>query len=693
MREYKSVDIRNMALVGHGASGKTMLSESMLAVSGVINRLGSVTGGTTVSDYNEDEHERKVSIHASLLHTEWKDKKFNILDAPGYADFVGEAIGALRVADLALVVVHARHGVEVGTEQMWRYADQNNLPKILILNACDKENFSFDEVLEELRERFGSRVVPMTLPINCGPGFNKVLDLLSKKFITYKTDGTGACEVSEPTGEWATKADEMHETLIEYVAESDDRLMEKFFEEGGLSEEEMKAGVHSSIQNKSFIPLFSVSGETNVGVASMMDFIAKYGPSPLDNAEVKGLNENAEEVPVKVTDNEPVAFVFKTVSEAHVGELSFFRIYSGSVSTGMTLHNSSRKKDERLGQLYLLNGKHREAATTLHAGDIGTVVKLKDTHTNNTLCCPIKKVSLSQIVYPNPSIHEAIKSKSKGDEEKLSIGLATMHEEDPTFISRVDNELHQIVISGQGELHLRVITKQLKRRFNIEILSSKPKVPYRETIKEIGEAKYRHRKQSGGSGQFAEVWLRVLPAEHDAGIEFGHSLVGQNVDRVFVPSVEKGVKVASTTGVLAGYKVVGTKVDFYDGKQHPVDSKDIAFQIAGKFAFREAFMAAKPSLLEPIMDVSVKVPEEFMGDVMGDISGRRGKILGMDTEGNFQIVKAQVPQAEMYHYSTHLRSITGGRGIHFEEFSHYENMPGDMEKKVIESTKLEQQET
>jgi elongation factor G len=692
MREYSSADIRNMALVGHGASGKTMLSESILATSGVINRLGSVAGGNTVSDYNEDEHERQVSIHASLLHTEWKDKKFNLIDAPGYADFVGEAIGALRVVDLALVVVHARHGVEVGTEQMWSYATENKIPKMLVVNACDKENIVWDELLAELKDRFGNRVFPMTLPIKHGPGFNQVLDVLSKKIVTYKTDGSGKFEVEDASGDWSAKADEMHEELIEYVAESDDSLMEKFFEQGGLSEDEMQSGIHASVQNGSFIPLFSVSGESNIGVATMMDFVAKYGPSPLDIEEVKALDASDEEVAVKINDNETSAFVFKTVSEAHVGDLSFFRIYSGSVSTGMTLHNSSRRKDERLGQLHLLNGKNREAVTTLNAGDIGTVVKLKDTHTNNTLCSTKKKIRLTQIKYPNPCIHEAIKPKSKGDEEKLSIGLSTMHEEDPTFIFKVDNELHQMVISGQGELHLSVITKQLKRRFNIDILAFQPRVPYRETIKATGEAKYRHRKQSGGAGQFAEVWMRVAPDKDGQDVEFGHSLVGQNVDRIFVPSVEKGVRTASTSGVLAGYKVVGAKVDFYDGKQHPVDSKDIAFQIAGKFAFREAFMAAKPTLLEPIMNVSVKVPEDFMGDVMGDISGRRGKILGMDSEGSFQVVKAQVPQAEMYRYSTNLRSMTGGRGLHFEEFSHYENMPGDLEQKVIEGAKKEKEE-
>ena len=419
-----------------------------------------------------------------------------------------------------------------------------------------------------------------------------------------------------------------------------------------------------------------------------MDFISKYGSSPVDRGSIKPKDANSDkEVEVNLDGSEPVVHVFKTISEAHVGELSFFRVYSGSVSTGSDLYNSERENSERFGQMFLMNGKERTSVSKLSAGDIGAVVKLKDTHTGNTLSDPSNKVKLSAVKLPNSNIHLGIKSKTKGDEEKIATGLSTLHEEDSTFIYNVDPELHQTVLSGQGELHLQVSIDRLKRKFNVDVETFKPRIPYRETIRANGSAKYRHKKQSGGAGQFAEVWMKIESKQRGEGVEFTQSLVGQNVDRVFVPSVEKGVSAACVEGVLAGYRVVDLKVDFYDGKQHPVDSKDIAFQMAGKHAFKEAFMAAQPCLLEPLLNIEIKVPEEFMGDVMGDISSRRGKIIGMDSEGTFQRIKAQAPQSEMYQYSTTLRSLTGGRGIHSETFSHYEEVPRDMENKVVDEAK------
>jgi elongation factor G len=415
-----------------------------------------------------------------------------------------------------------------------------------------------------------------------------------------------------------------------------------------------------------------------------MDFIAKYGSSPVDRAQITALDANSdEEKTVDLAGSDPVLFVYKSISEGHVGELSFFRVYSGRVSTGVNLYNTSRSKNERFGQLFIMNGKDRSNIGELAAGDLGAVVKLKDTHSGNTLCGSSLRVKLKEVAYPKPNIHAAIEIHSKGDEEKVAVGLSTLHEEDPTFIYKVDPEIKQTIISGQGELHLQVIHDRLKRRFNVDIHLKEPKIPYRETIQGNGQSKYRHKKQSGGAGQFAEVWMHIEPKQRGEGVEFSNSLVGQNVDRVFVPSVEKGVNSACMEGVLAGYRVVDLKVDFYDGKQHPVDSKDIAFQIAGKHAFREAFMQAQPSLLEPIINIEVKVPEDHMGDVMGDISGRRGKIIGMDSEGSLQVIKAQVPQGHLYNYSITLRSLTGGRALHTEEFSHYEQMPKDMENRVI----------
>ena len=691
MKNYAAKDIRNFAIVGHGGSGKTTLSEAMLSRSGKINRIGSIESGTTVSDYHHDEHQRQISIHSSPLHLEWDDIKFNLIDTPGYLDFIGEAISSLAVVDAAVVVVHAVNGIEVGTEQVWNYASNYKLPKIIVVNGLDREHTQFDQILQQAKNNFGSNVFPLQLPVNAGPGFNQVVDVLRSELITYSTDGSGKYSEEELPEEWQEKIKGLHEELIEYVAESDDTLLEKFFEEGSLSEEEMREGLHRAIQDQVFIPVFCTAATENIGAARLMDFISKYGSSPVDRATVQAENVNSEEtVDVALDGSAPVVHVFKTISEAHVGELSFFRVYSGSVSTGMDLQNTTRGNSERFGQMFLMNGKDRTSVPSLNAGDIGAVVKLKDTHTGNTLTGPSNKVKLSSVKLPNSNIHLGIRSKSKGDEERIAMGLSTIHEEDPTFIYRVDPELHQTVLSGQGELHLQVSIDRLKRKFNVDVETFKPRIPYRETIRGKGSSKYRHKKQSGGAGQFAEVWMRVESKPRGEGIEFTHSLVGQSVDRVFVPSVEKGVNFACTDGVLAGYRVVDLKVDFYDGKQHPVDSKDIAFQMAGKQAFREAFMDAQPCLLEPILNIEIRVPDNFMGDVMGDMSSRRGKIIGMDAEGESQLIRAQAPQSEMYQYSTALRSLTGGRGIHSEEFSHYEEVPRDMETKVVAAAKAAQ---
>jgi elongation factor G len=687
MKTYEPTDLRNFAIVGHASSGKTMLSEAMLMCGGVINRMGRIADGSTVSDYHVSEKNRKISVSASLLHTEWMGKKFNIIDTPGYLDFISEGLGALRVGDFALVVIHAQHGLGVGTDRVWNYATNYGLPKMIVVNALDKENVDFDKVLKAAQEHFGRHVFPLSVPVNAGPGFNKVLDVLRNDIVTYATDGSGKYTEEPVTGEWEAKAKELHSQLIEHIAESDDELMTKFFEQGTLSEEEFRAGIHAAVQKELFIPLFAVSAENNIGVARFMDFVAKYGSSPVDRKKVKAVDANGNETEVSLDSNETAVYIFKTMSEAHFGELSFFRVYSGSITTGKDLFNSDRKVNERIGQIYQLNGQTRVAVPTLGAGDIGAVVKLRDTHTGNTLCSAKHPVTLSKVVYPKPNIHASLVAKVKGEEDKIASGLAALHEEDPTFLYVVDSELHQTIISAQGELHLEVVADRLRRRHNVHVELAEPRVKYRETIKAKGDSKHRHKKQTGGAGQFAEVWMRIEPRPRDAGVEFTNSLVGQNVDRNFVPSVEKGVNQACTEGIIAGCRVTDVKIDFYDGKMHPVDSKDIAFQIAGYFAFKEAFVAAKPVLLEPIETVEIHIPEDCMGKVMGDLSSRRGKIIGMDTDSTFQVIKASVPAKELYHYSSTLRSLTGGRGVHTEEFSHYEEMPRDAAEKVIEEAK------
>ena len=686
MKQISSSNIRNFAILGHGGSGKTSLVESMLKLGGEINRLGKIEDGSTTSDYHPGEKSRQISIHSTPLHMEWMGKKFNMIDTPGYSDFIGEALGAVSVVDMAIITIHATNGIEVGTETMWSNADKLGIPKMLVVNGLDREHVKFESILQQARKRFGNNVFPMQLPVNEGPGYNQNIDVLRTELISYETDKSGNMVEGELTEHLKEKVQLLHSELIEYVAESDDTLLEKFFKQGNLTEDEMRNGIHKAIQDQVFIPLFCTSSTSNIGVARLCDFISKYGSSPDDRKTVIAYDSKGNEIEVSLDGEEMVLQIFKTMSEAHVGEFSLFRVYSGDVKTGQDYYNTNRNINERFGQMFILNGKNRIQVERLSAGDIAGVVKLKDTHTGNTLCSG-EKVKLPELNLPNPNIHAAIKSSVKGDEEKLAIGLSTLHEEDPTFVYRVDSEVKQTIISGQGELHLTVTSERLKRRFGIDIQLEEPKVPFRETILDKGSAKYRHKKQSGGAGQFAEVWMRIEPGQRGEGIAFKQSLVGQNVDRVFVPSVEKGVNTACSEGILAGCKVVDIKVDFYDGKMHPVDSKDIAFQTAGKHAFREAFLSAKPCLLEPIMDIEVKIPEEFMGDIMGDISGKRGKIMGMESDGSFQVIKAQVPQAELYHYATTVRSLTGGRGLHSESFSHYEKMPKEFEQKVIKERK------
>ncbi|MSU59567.1 MAG: elongation factor G [Pedosphaera sp.] len=692
MREYQTADIRNFAVVGHASSGKTMLCEAMLACAGVINRMGSIAAGSTVSDYHVSEINRQISVQASLLHLDWLGKKFNLIDCPGYADFISEALGALRVGDFALVVVNAAHGVGVGTDAVWKTATEDGIPKMIVINGFDKEETDFDKVLNELREHFGTRVFPISMPVNPGPGFNQLLDVLRNEVITYAGDKSGKFTEAPASGELAERVTALHKQLIEYIAEADDTLMEKWMDKGTLTEEELRAGLHAAVQKQSFVPVFCTSAEQNIGVARLMDVIAKYGSSPVDRKTVAALDASGNECDVTLNGAETVCYIFKTMSEAQFGELSFFRVYSGQVKFGSELYNTDRRTTEKIGQIYLLNGKNRETAATVNAGDIAAVVKLKDSHTGNTLGSPKHPVSLPKVVYPRPSIHASLKSTAKGEEEKVATGLAALHHEDPTFVHVVDGELHQTVLSAQGELHLEVIADRLRRRFNVHVELGEPRVKYRETIRGKGDSKYRHKKQTGGSGQFAEVWMRIEPKPRDTGVEFTQTLAGQNVDRNFVPSVEKGVDRAVVEGIIAGYRVVDVKIEFYDGKMHPVDSKDIAFQTAGYFAFKEAFTAAKPCMLEPINKIEIRIPEDCMGKVMGDLSSRRGKIQGMDVDGSFQVIKANVPAKDLYRYSSTLRSLTGGRGVHVEDFSHYEEMPRDAENKLVEEYKKHRSE-
>ncbi len=688
MKDYPSELIRNLALAGHGGSGKTTFSEACLFAAGSTTRLGKVEEGNTVSDYHADEVERQISINASLMHCEWKGSKLNILDSPGYTDFTGEVKCCLRVADTALIFLKAVEGAEVGTEIVWQYAKEFGNAVVFVVNKLDNENSDFDGVVAAAKNRFSHDLMPIQFPVDQGLQFEAVIDVLRMKMLQYGRDGKGKYSELEIPAEEKAKAEEMREQLVEQIAESDEALLDKFIEKGSLTDQEIKTGLRTALRSRKIYPLLCSAAAQSMGVASIMDFLVEYAPSPADMGPVTGASaaSNHEEHLVVKPDprGQPALFVFKTVSEPHVGELSFFRVYSGSVTPGMDLVNEANNKSERLAQLFIMNGKERKEIGKVSAGDIGAVVKLRDTHTNNTLSTRSFPVILPPIKFPEPVISMAIIAKSKGDEDRIATGLHSLHEEDPTFVMTVDPELHQTVISGQGELHLGIIIKRLRAKYGVEVDMNEPKIPYRETIRgRANEVEYKHKKQTGGRGQFGHVWIKLEPLPRGKGFEFEDAIVGGVVPGRFIPAVEKGIVEAMIGGVMAGYKVVDVKVTLFDGSYHDVDSDEHSFKIAGRMAFKKGFREAKPILLEPIYEIEVMVPEDHMGDVLGDISSRRGKILGMDTDGSHQIIRALVPLKELFRYSTNLRSMTQGRGIHRQKFNHYEEMPREIAEKII----------
>ena len=694
MKEFAVDRVRNAVLVGHGGVGKTSLAEGLLFSMGEVNRLGKVDEGSTISDYHPDEIERKISISSSLLHGEWKEFKVNVIDTPGYSDFLGDTKGSMRVADLAVVLVNAVEGLEVGTEQVIEFADEYSVSRLVFVNRMDNEHADFDKVLVSLQERFGNGVAPVQVPVNSGEGFSKVIDLIRMKLVTFESGDSGKFALGDIPAEWKDKAAKLRERMVETAAESDDKLLEIFLESGTLEENQILDGLRKGIAKRSVIPVLCGSASRNYGTQLLLDFIIEFGPSPLEPKKITGVNpETSQPVEREIKEQGPFcALVFKTVSEAHVGELSLIKVYSGVLSAGVEALNPGQKSTEKIGQIYLLNGKNRKEVGNLRAGDVAALVKLKHTSTGDTLCDKKSPILLSPIKFPEPVISVAVQPRSRGDEEKISNGLHMLQAEDPSFKAYVDSELHQTIISGQGELHLAVVIKRLKERYGVEVNEEKPKVPYRETITVKADDKYRHKKQSGGAGQFAEVWMKIEPLTRGEGFAFDNEVTGGAISGPFIPSVEKGVRSVLDSGPLAGYKVVDVKAIVYDGKEHPVDSKDIAFQIAGREVFKLCVLKARPILLEPIYDLEVKIPEDSMGDVMGDLSSRRGKIMGMDSKGRFQIIKAKIPLAELDRYATTLRSLTSGRGIHSRTFSHYDPVPKELENRIIQESKKEKEE-
>ncbi len=687
MKEYTPENIRNVALIGHGGAGKTSLAEALVFSAGATTRLGKVEEGNTLSDYHPDEIERQISINSSLLFCEWQGTKINILDTPGYSDFTGEVKCTLRVADTAFVVVKAVEGIEVGTEIVGKYTNEFKNGVVFVVNKLDHENSDFDRVVQQCHDYVSHEVEVIQFPLNQGLAFDTVVDIIKMKALKYDRGGNGKYKEMEIPAEVRLKADDYRRKLLDAVAELDEKLMEKYFADGTLSDADLKAGLHRGIHERNLFPILCCSATHNVGVSDILDFIVEDCPSPpeIGDTHARPVNAATDDVVVHPDPKgEPSMFVFKTVSESHVGELSFFRVYSGTITPGMDLINEANGKPERIAQLYTMSGKDRKEVPKLMAGDIGAVVKLKDTHTNNTLSSKNLAVLYAPTVFPEPVFHLAVTPKSKGDEDKISRGLHSLHEEDPTFVFRVDPELHQTIISGQGELHLQVVVKRLKQKFNVDVNLVEPKVPYRETIKAIvKDAEYKHKKQSGGHGQYGHVHLRLEPRKRGEGFEFLDEIVGGVVPGNYVPAVEKGIVETMKEGVLAGYPVVDVRVALHYGSYHDVDSSEMAFKIAASQAFKKGFMEAKPILLEPIYNIEVKVPEDAMGEVMGDISGRRGKIQGMDSAGHYQIIRAQVPASELHKYATVLRSKTGGRGVFSASMSHYEEVPREQVEKII----------
>lgn len=688
MLEFKTENIRNIALIGHGDSGKTTLTEGMLFAAKESKRFGSVDAGTTVSDYNADEIERKISINTSILHCTWNNNKINILDTPGYMDFTGEVIGALHAVELGALVINAVAGIEVGTEIVWGYCEKNNLPRIIIVNKLDKEHADFQNIFDSIKKQFSKKAILVQFAVNEGVTFDSIVDVLSMKMFKFSKDKSGKFTREDIPSELKDRAEKERNELKEAVAESDDVLLEKYLEEGDISDEEFMQGLQNAVAFGMIYPVLCTAAESNIGTKPLLDFIAEFCPKPTDLGKTTGRHpKSGEEISLEYASDGPnVMQIFKTISEQHIGELSLFKCVSGTIKQGIELFNINRGEVERVGQIYAMNGNSRKEVAHVVAGDIGSVVKLKNSHTGDTLSDRSFPVMLETIDFPSPVIRQAVAPKSKGDEEKISVGLQSLHEEDPSFVVNIDSELRQIIVAGQGELHLDIIIKRLKQKLGVDVNIEKPRIPYRETIKGTAKAQGKYKKQSGGRGQYGDTWVELEPLQRGAGFEFENKIVGGVIPTKYIPAVEKGIVETTRTGVLAGYKVVDLKARLYDGSFHSVDSSDMAFKIAGSMAFKKAFMESKPVLIEPIYEVEAKVPEEFMGDVMGDLSGRRGKILGMDTEGAFQLIRARIPLAELYKYSTSLRSLTAGRGMHRRKFVGYEEVPAELAEKIVQES-------
>ena len=717
MKVYQTNEIKNIALLGSSGSGKTTLVEAMLFESGVIKRRGSVAAKNTVSDYFPVEQEYGYSVFSTVLHVEWNNKKLNIIDCPGSDDFVGSTVTALNVTDTAIILLNGQYGVEVGTQNHFRYTEKLNKPVIFLVNQLDNEKCDYDNILEQLKEAYGSKVVPIQYPIATGPGFNALIDVLLMKKYSWKPEG-GAPTIEDIPAEEMDKAMEMHKALVEAAAENDENLMEKFFEQDSLSEDEMREGIRKGLIARGMFPVFCVCGGKDMGVRRLMEFLGNVVPFVSEMPKV----QNTEGKEVAPDSNGPESlYFFKTSVEPHIGEVSYFKVMSGKVHEGDDLLNADRGSKERIAQIYVVAGGNRVKVEELQAGDIGAAVKLKDVKTGNTLNGKDCDYKFNFIKYPNSKYSRAIKPVNEADTEKMMAILNRMREEDPTWVIEQSKELKQTIVHGQGEFHLRTLKWRLENNEKLQVKFEEPKIPYRETITKAARADYRHKKQSGGAGQFGEVHLIVepyyegmpvpdmykfggqefkinvkgteeVPLEWGGKLVFVNSIVGGSIDARFLPAILKGIMSRMEQGPLTGSYARDVRVIVYDGKMHPVDSNEISFMLAGRNAFSEAFKNAGPKILEPIYDVEVFVPSDKMGDVMGDLQGRRAMIMGMSSENGYEKLVAKVPLKEMSSYSTSLSSLTGGRASFIMKFASYELVPSDVQDKLIKDFESKQTE-
>ena len=687
MKEYASKDIRNVAVVGHGGSGKTSLVDALAFVAGSSKRHGRVKDGTALTDYSPDEIEKGYSINLALAYAEWEGCKVNFIDTPGYLDFAGDAEAGIFAADAALIVVGATSGVEVGTEKVWDYSREFHHPAVFFVSMMDKEHANFERVYDDIREHLTGKAVPVEIPIGEGPQFKGVINLITQKALLFKP-GTKTGEYTEsPIPDDLNDVYEQYEKdLIEKVVETDESLMERYLGGETIGHDELVPAMRKAMKAGELFPILCGAPELTYGARTVLDELVELVPPPSENDPVEAEKwGGAEKVQLKPEDGAPFsALVFKIISEPHVGDVSFFRIYSGSVKTGHDTWNAARNGAEKLNHLSVAQGKEKIEVPLLHAGDIGVVAKLRETHTNDTLSTTGSPVVLPRVPFPEPVIHTAIEAKVKGEEDKISLGLTRLREEDPTFHWEYNSDVHQTWVRGLGERHIDIILGRLVRKFGVHATQLKPKIPYRETIKARAEGEGKHKKQSGGRGQFGDCWIRMMPVPRGTGYVFENEIVGGAIPGKFIPAVDRGIQEASVRGVMAGCPMVDFKVQLFDGKYHDVDSNEMSFKMAGILAFKEVAPKCKPVLLEPLMDVEVLTPEDYLGAVMGDLNSRRGQILGSEPNGRLTKLKAVVPEAEMYKYATQLHSLTHGRATHHTKFKQYAEVPPDVAKKIVD---------